>query len=450
MLFSEIAKLLYYSFNITIILLLTIFAIVSITEKEPKASLKAIIVIIGFSLINTFAFISIKNISLYIIFDAVIIIGVLILFIPFKKIKIFNQTPLKIDERDTMFSRNELVPNTDKFNHYYKQNPDKLKLDNRFREKAGLLSPDSNKYNELCFAAAEANFFTIEQLKFSVDYKNVAKKKSNISDTDLKTFIKKWLKQTGAHSVGVTKLKNHHLYTKRGRTFNYGKDVDLNHKYAIAIIVEMDKEMTDTAPDAPTIMESSQQYLNSGVLAVKLAQFIRNIGFEAKAHIDGNYDVVCPLVAKDAGLGEIGRMGLLMTPDLGPRVRISVVTTNLSLKPDKIQQDNTMIDFCRQCKKCAEICPSKAISFNDEEEIDGITRWQINSESCFTFWCTVGTDCARCISVCPYSHPNNFIHNMFRLMIKKSYIFRKIAVPLDDFFYGRKPKTKKIPKWIKY
>ena len=30
-------------------------------------------------------------------------------------------------------------------------------------------------------------------------------------------------------------------------------------------------------------------------------------------------------------LGVIGRMGLLMTPDLGPRVRISVVSTNMPL-----------------------------------------------------------------------------------------------------------------------
>ena len=47
----------------------------------------------------------------------------------------------------------------------------------------------------------------------------------------------------------------------------------------------------------------------------------------ARAHIDGNYQVIAPLVARDAGLGTIGRMGLLMTPELGPRVRLAVVTT---------------------------------------------------------------------------------------------------------------------------
>ena len=74
--------------------------------------------------------------------------------------------------------------------------------------------------------------------------------------------------------------------------------------------------MVSAAPSASIVMESGQQYLGSGIIALQVAAFIRNLGFEARAHIDGNYEVVCPLVARDAGLGEIGRMGLLMTPKL--------------------------------------------------------------------------------------------------------------------------------------
>ena len=82
-------------------------------------------------------------------------------------------------------------------------------------------------------------------------------------------------------------------------------------------------------------MESARRYLDSGAIAVQLALFLKGIGYRARAHIDGNYRVVCPLVARDAGLGEIGRMGILMTPALGPRVRIAVVTTDFPLVPDR-------------------------------------------------------------------------------------------------------------------
>jgi reductive dehalogenase len=213
--------------------------------------------------------------------------------------------------------------------------------------------------------------------------------------------------------------------------------------------VEMDKYLLDRAPAGPTVMESAQEYLNSGTMAVQLAEFIRQLGYSARAHIDGSYRVVCPLVGRDAGLGEIGRMGLLMTPKLGPRVRLAVVTTDLPLVPDVRKRDGTVIDFCRRCKKCADVCPARAISFDDRKEIDSILRWQVNSEACFTYWCKIGTDCGRCMSVCPYSHPNNVMHNLVRLAVKRSALFRVAALKMDDLFYGRKPVPLPIPAWIK-
>ena len=91
------------------------------------------------------------------------------------------------------------------------------------------------------------------------------------------------------------------------------------HEHAIAITVEMDHRMMQSAPEGSSVMESSEQYLRSGILALKLAAWIRELGYEASAHIDGNYEVICPLVAADAGLGTIGRMGLLMTPPTWPQ-----------------------------------------------------------------------------------------------------------------------------------
>ena len=194
-------------------------------------------------------------------------------------------------------------------------------------------------------------------------------------------------------------------------------------------------------------MESAHKYLTSGAIAVQLAETIRNLGYPARAHIDGNYRVVCPLVARDAGLGEIGRMGLLMTPELGPRVRIAVVTTDLPLVTDERERDYTTIDFCVKCKKCAEACPSQAISFDDRADIDGVRRWQIDQEACFTLWCKMGTDCARCIAVCPYSHPDNPMHNLVRWGVRNSSLFRQTAIWMDDFFYGKKPPPLPLLDW---
>ena len=104
------------------------------------------------------------------------------------------------------------------------------------------------------------------------------------------------------------------------------------------------------APQASIVVESSRQYLNAGKIAVDLAEKIRAMGYDARAHIDGNYQLICPLVARDAGLGEIGRMGFLMTPTYGPRVRIGVVTTEAELLPDNYTRDYSVLEFCKICK----------------------------------------------------------------------------------------------------
>jgi len=196
-------------------------------------------------------------------------------------------------------------------------------------------------------------------------------------------------------------------------------------------------------------MESSEQYLRSGVLALKLAAFIREMGYEATAHIDGHYELICPLVAVDAGLGVMGRMGLLMTPELGPRVRISVVTTNMPVIHSPSQPDRTTLHFCHLCKKCAENCPAGAIPSGPQTKNQDATRWQINSEKCYHFWNVSGTDCGRCMTVCPYSHRDNSFHRFIRWGIKNNLVFRYLAVKLDPIIYSRKPSIRPLPGWTK-
>ncbi|MES0340572.1 MAG: reductive dehalogenase domain-containing protein, partial [Anaerolineales bacterium] len=305
----------------------------------------------------------------------------------------------------------------------------------------------STYFDSTMFSAAEASFEAVGSFQSTID-QEPAPERVHTNPERITEFIKQWGRKLGAVSVGVTELKDYHLYSHLGRNEPYGKPIELEYKFAIALTVEMDKHMLDHAPYGPTVMESAQQYLASGAIAVQVAAFIRNLGYPARAHIDGNYRVVCPLVARDAGLGEIGRMGLLMTPELGPRVRLAVVTTDLPLTVDSRTRDYSVLDFCARCKKCAVVCPSKSISFDDRTEIDGVRRWQINAESCFTYWTTTGTDCGRCVRVCPYSHPDNLLHNIVRFGVRKSSLFRALAVPMDDYLYGKKPPPLDLPAWM--
>lgn len=431
-----------------IFIMLSVAAMISLFEKEKRAVEKFFSMAIGLSLpyfITGFMGYTLVGGIL----TAILILALIIILFPISQPTVFeNMVPKsQFDERDNIFARNDLKPGSENYEDYYNRRPENLELDNHFRQLAGLLDPKSHNYHPLGFASAKASFTAVANLKSLIKDRPVYKHKK-ISAEELTKYIKGWSIKLGAAACGITILQDYHLYSHKGRGELYGNKVENNHKYAIAFTVEMDRDMISSAPEASTVMESARQYFNSGAIAVQVTEFLRLIGYQATAHIDGNYEVICPLVARDAGMGEIGRMGLLMTPLLGSRVRISVVTTNAPLLTDKLKPDFSVIDFCRHCHKCASVCPTQAIPYNDLEQTNGVLRWQINSEACYTFWCQVGTDCSRCMFVCPYSHPNNVMHNLVRKGIRQSGIFRKLAVKMDDYFYGSKPAQKPLPDWM--
>jgi ferredoxin len=354
----------------------------------------------------------------------------------------------RFDERDTIFSRAALEPGSRRFKEYYKRRPENLEADNRFRSEPGLLSLRSREADPFAFAAVEAGFMTEEHLRFVTDGP-VPAAKTLVNPVEITRYIRGWAKYLGAHSVGFTPLKDTHLYTVGGRREWYGRPVKNDHRYAIALTVEMDYQMTRQGPKPGTVMETAKQYLRAAEIAVQIAELIRRLGYSARAHISSHYEVICPLVARDAGLGEIGRMGLLMTPRLGPRVRLSVVSTELPLVADTRRFDSTMIEFCEACEKCAAVCPSHSVPRGDRTEENGVLRWKINAETCFTYWCKAGTDCGRCMAVCPYSHPDTLMHNLVRFLVKHSRLFRRVAPLLDDLLYGKKPKPMEPAAWQK-
>ncbi|MDD2964299.1 MAG: reductive dehalogenase domain-containing protein [Bacteroidales bacterium] len=351
------------------------------------------------------------------------------------------------DERTTMFSRKELAPESEAHQQYYSHHPQHLQADKLFRSKPGLLHAQAAFYHPFGFRAAEAAFSVVKTLVPLVQGRPSGEP-THFSPSENTRFVINWTKKLGALEAGIAPMKPYHFYSHKGRGAQYGERINNNHPYGIAFTVEMAHQFLNSAPHTPIVMESAQQYLDAGSIAIQLAVFIRSCGYEATAHIDGNYEVVCPLVAKDAGLGELGRMGLLMTPRQGPRVRIAVVTTNMPLIPNKPFHDPTLTHFCRICKKCAACCPGQAIPSDHPTPLNGRIRWQINQEACYTYWCLSGTDCGRCMQVCPFSHPDNLLHNLIRFAIRHSMLFRLAAAKLDDLFYGAKPAAKSLPEWL--
>ena len=121
-------------------------------------------------------------------------------------------------------------------------------------------------------------------------------------------------------------------------------------------------------------------------------------------------------MAMQAGMGELGRHGILITPQYGPRIRISKIFTDLPLVPDEPIEFG-VTEFCSKCRKCAEACPPRAISFGDPtaepynmSNANLELKWRINAEKCLGFWGANGADCGACIRACPFNKRMNWFH----------------------------------------
>ncbi len=433
--------LLYLLTGLALAAFFALFARSALREHKPRAfslSVTAAAVIIFIWLGSTL----VRPISETAMLSVVIAVAALALlfFAPIgrtRPMKMGNITE-RVDERDTMFAREEYAPGSDKHTQYYAMHPENKRIDDKIRSLPQLLSPGGRYYDPEASARVVATFRTIADMTIHVV--GPVASRDNSPDPEIATaWVKQFLKRLGANDVGIAQLNPMHVYSHVGRGPEpWGRPIDLNHKFVIVFTLEMDYDAVDTAPRLPAVEETAAKYLQAANISVPFARLIREMGFPARAHIsDSNYQVILPAVAHDAGLGEIGRLGYLISPTLGPRLRLGAVTTDLPLVPDKPISFGVQ-EFCATCLKCAENCPPNAIPHGDKEIVRGVEKWLLNSEMCLYYWRVVGTDCGLCMRVCPYSHPATPVHNVVRYAIKRSAVARKVSVWGDNLMYGRK------------
>lgn len=219
-------------------------------------------------------------------------------------------------------------------------------------------------------------------------------------------------------------------------------------KSVIILAFEMDYTSMEAAPSSMGDICTGDGYSKMAITAGALAQFIRKLGYNAIPC--GNNTGISVPQAIDAGLGEAGRHGLLITPKYGPRVRLAKVITDLPMAHDKPISFGVK-EFCGICKKCARECPSQAISYEAQNDKPttistnpGVMKWAVHAEKCFFGWQSTGSGCGLCIRVCPFNKPDGWIHEATRILIgAKSGSMDNLLVKLDDASgYGpSKPKT---------
>ncbi|MDO8691573.1 MAG: 4Fe-4S binding protein [Dehalococcoidia bacterium] len=99
------------------------------------------------------------------------------------------------------------------------------------------------------------------------------------------------------------------------------------------------------------------------------------------------------IAGAQAGVGEVGMNGLLLTPEFGPKVRLTAVITDAVITPDP----KTKGDLCPgiSCNLCAEACPVGAIS------VDGVDKPKCHGYNDAHQEVLGYSYCGMCIRACP-------------------------------------------------
>ena len=202
-----------------------------------------------------------------------------------------------------------------------------------------------------------------------------------------------------AYSLGVGKFG----YTKLTPNLVF-KESTVLFPNIIVLMLEMDKDIIQTVPSFEAFKMIMGTYKELNKAANKLTEFLRehNFGAQAGPALGGVANYV--VLARNAGLGWVGRHGLLISPEYGPRQRLAIIATsieNLPINPDHVNPHSWIEDFCQKCGECIRECPGKAILESPKIKHTGHTH--IDNSKCFPqFYSKYG--CTVCISKCDFSY----------------------------------------------
>lgn len=153
--------------------------------------------------------------------------------------------------------------------------------------------------------------------------------------------------------------------------------------YAVSIAVRIQRAVLDTLVDGPNFIYKAHYRQANNLLdkiTFGLGQFIQGINYRAlpipasvitdwrnqRAHISHRH------VAREAGIGFLGRHGLVVNPEHGAAIRLASLLTDMPLHADSPLGDN-----CGDCVACVAACPVEAISIDGLESFNGKACYEL-------------------------------------------------------------------------
>ncbi|OWT32597.1 hypothetical protein BGI41_06850 [Methanobrevibacter sp. 87.7] len=227
------------------------------------------------------------------------------------------------------------------------------------------------------------NIIKSKKFNVKVDYdtSKVSKPEKIIykyNENIMKKFIE-LSKEYGFINIGFTKVSPDVILN----------NTKLEYDNAIILVHEIPDRLMETEPGDLAKLYSDNFYEELANKTYALSDFLRKNNVDTET-IHPEYDefINFSKIAAKANLGGIGGSGLLIRPELGPKVKFSVILTSMDLPNKEVKEDYSWIkEYCKRCNKCAKAC-----------EYNALTEDTFNRKKCKG--CNEG--CTYCINACPF------------------------------------------------
>ena len=307
---------------------------------------------------------------------------------------------------------------------------------------------------------ATDNSHAADKRNFLSTYTNAANKGVvNKNRTEVKDpkkmaeHIKRVARHLGADLVGVAAANPAFMYASGSR---YVQDGTANDQYTkmtpdelakrfpfvIQLTVAWDHDTLQAHRHHVGDLSYHHTSMRAAMVMKAVEGYIKELGYTA---IRGAVNPQGAGLA--AGLGELGRNGMMITERFGARVHMpDPILTDMPLVADG-PIDIGVSDFCQICRKCASNCPTNSITFGDKIVYNGIKKYKINWLTCYKIRPFVSDhyiSCLTCIAVCPFTKPDAWWRRVGGKVLSSAPIPARPPIVralkwIDDKFWGERP-----------
>ncbi len=217
-----------------------------------------------------------------------------------------------------------------------------------------------------------------------------------------------YAERIGADLTGVADLRNLEKYG------TYPSDLLQGFSRGVSLAVQLTDPVLDGLPEYRELYAHEYRTANDLLdrISFRVSGYIEDQGFRALP-IPASQTLEArewrsfishKSIAREAGLGWIGKSLLLVNRNYGPRIRLGSVLTDMPL-----DYESPVESLCGSCRECIEACPAGALKFSGFEDYPEKRSPHFRTEKCVEKLENVQSDpdigemiCGICIKACPF------------------------------------------------